>query len=448
MTLALTQHFANWGTELDYSDIPSDVVKVARHAIFDVLGVIAVGGVHPVVQSLQKIFGADSGSCSAIGSSQTLSATAAAMINGTAAHVWDFDDTSYTGIMHGTAVIFPTTLAIAQETGASEDELIAAFVVGSEVAYTLADMCTHSHYFSGWWSTTTFGLAGATASASYLYKLNADQFSNAIGMAAAAASGGKSVFGTDAKSILVGEAARRAVDFAKLAATGLTGPITGFEDPRGYFALLNNGKVVQEEAETLGKRWKLLDPGLLFKTSPVCSAAHAAIDQLGQLIASESVKVDNILLIEAKVPDLVYISLVYDQPKTPQQAQFSLPYALACTLLHGCVRLEDLDPAEVVSSEKQALMKKVRVIKSEELSSSEMRAHSPEGTMIVLTLMDGKILEGFCGQAYGMPERPLTKEDRVKKFNSCMKFGKLLKRQEEPAYNNLFNLIEDVFSMR
>ncbi len=49
------------------------------------------------------------------------------------------------------------TLAVAEECGADEDELLRAFVAGWEIAYTLAYMCTHCHYFCGWWSTATLG---------------------------------------------------------------------------------------------------------------------------------------------------------------------------------------------------------------------------------------------------------------------------------------------------
>ncbi len=446
MSIAFSQQVADWSTSLDFDEIPDDVIKAAQRSVFDTLGVIAAGASHSVVSSLIKVYGDNTGPCSAISSKRKLTAEAAAIVNGAAAHAWDFDDTSYTGIMHGSAVVLPAALAAAQETDASEEEFISAFIVGSEVAYTLAEICTHSHYFSGWWSTATFGLSGATAAAACLYGLDRAQFTCAMGMCGAAAGGGKIVFGTDGKPFLVGETARRGVEFAKTAAAGLSGPINGFENPGGFYDLLNKGVTEAEAIQSLGARWRMLEPGLLIKTNPVCSAAHAAIDQLSSLMNEAGVDAGQILRVDAEVPKLVYISLIYARPETPQQAQFSLPYALACTLMHGCVRLDDLLEAEITSSEKQSLMDKVSMTLSQELSSDQMRRLHPESAKITLHLIDGSSLSGFCGQAYGMPSRPLTENDLTDKFQSCMEFAGLSSRGKPEKIQKLLILSDEVMS--
>ena len=83
------------------------------------------------------------------GSSARLSPAGAALANGTAGHVLDFDDTSYTGIMHGTAVVFPAALAAAGIARADGRRLLEAFVAGSEVSYSIALLCSESHYHKG-----------------------------------------------------------------------------------------------------------------------------------------------------------------------------------------------------------------------------------------------------------------------------------------------------------
>jgi 2-methylcitrate dehydratase PrpD len=54
----------------------------------------------------------------------------AAWANGALAHLLDFDDT---GFSHPTACILPATLAMAEESGATGGELVAAVCVGLEV---------------------------------------------------------------------------------------------------------------------------------------------------------------------------------------------------------------------------------------------------------------------------------------------------------------------------
>ncbi len=422
MKTALAKHFADWSIALKAGDVPAEVLATARRAILDTLGVTLAGGAHAKTRALARTLPNTPGRCS-LASGGTGNAETAALVNGMAAHAWDFDDTSYTGIMHGSAVVLPVALALAEEAGLAEEAMTLAFIAGSEVTYTLAELCTHDHYFKGWWSTATFGLIGATASAARLIGLKAEAAAHAIGMAAGSAGGGKTVFGTDAKPYLVGDVARRAIGCARAAQAGLTGPIDAFEDPRGFLALLNGGQAKPDEAEGLGRRWRLVAPGLFFKTSPVCSAAHAAIDETAGLMTRASAGPSDVEMIEAAVPELVAISLVHPRPSTLAESQFSLPYALACAVLYGRVRLQDLAEGEIAKSEKTELMERVKVSVAQDLSTAEMRTRFPESARIGLRLKDGRRLDGFCGEAYGMPGRPLTKEDLVSKFADCLGFA-------------------------
>src|SRR5690348_14092508 len=59
----------------------------------------------------------DEGRCTVIGHSRPLSAAAAALVNGTAAHGEDFDDTFEGGPVHAGAVIVPAVLAACERHG-------------------------------------------------------------------------------------------------------------------------------------------------------------------------------------------------------------------------------------------------------------------------------------------------------------------------------------------
>ena len=413
-TPSIARRFAKFACGLERLD--SEVRAAADRAMLDTLGVMLAGGAHPSVRALAGASTRGEGRAT-LATGGRADAETAALVNGTAAHVWDFDDTSYTGIMHGSAVVLPAALGLAQETGSGADALRRAFVAGSEVAYTLADLCTHAHYFDGWWSTVTLGLTGATAAAGCLLELDEDAMTSAIGLAAAATGGGKAVLGTDAKPLLVGDAARRAVTLARAARAGLTGPEDAFESSNGYLKLLNRGEAREAELETIGRRWRLCDPGLLFKTSPICSAALSAIEQMNALMAELGARADEVAGVHAEVPKLVYESLVFPNPSTPQEMQFSLPYALACAAIHGRVRFEDLVP-EAISPEKAAIMARVSVKRAPDLSSDEMRAKYPESIRLTLILNDGRSATGFCGTARGMPERPLSDEELLDKFRA------------------------------
>lgn len=415
----IADRFGEWCASLTHQTIPDDVCNIADRALIDTVGVIAAGGCHSLVKRMAKTVGSETGP-SAVVAKGFSSPQTAALVNGAAAHAYDFDDTSYTGIMHGSAVILPAILAVADEIKCNREKLITAFIVGSEIVYTLADSLTHSHYFKGWWSTGTLGLIGATAAVAKVYGLDKEKTTAAIGFAAAGACGTKAIIGTDCKAYFVGDAARRAVDFAKAAAAGLSGPLDAIESNRGFVPLLNGGILESDHISTLGQRWRLKDPGLLFKSYPVCSAAHAVIEQTVTLLTEAQCSNSQIDTVICEVPELVDISLVYDTPTNAQQAQFSLHFAVACAICHGGVRLKDLNSEYITSPEVRTLMGRVVKKVDPALSTDAIREKYPESARVTIVLKNGQRFGGFCGEAYGMPGRPLSNEDLITKFINCL----------------------------
>ena len=74
--------------------------------------------------------GASGGSSLVFGGSARTNALDAALVNGTAAHALDFDDCNNTIGGHPSAPILPALIALADETGASGRDFIAAYVAG------------------------------------------------------------------------------------------------------------------------------------------------------------------------------------------------------------------------------------------------------------------------------------------------------------------------------
>jgi 2-methylcitrate dehydratase PrpD len=412
--------------------------------MLDTLGVMIAGGAHGDIQNLATIWPTAGGQCGVVTGARA-NAEGGALINGSAAHFWDFDDTSYTGIMHGSAVILPVVLALAQETGASEEEARTAFIIGSEITYTLADICAPQHYFHGWWSTVTLGLIGATAAAARLIGCSQTQIAEAIGLAASASGGGKSVFGTNAKPFLVGDCAQRAIRFARFIAAGLSGPTKAMAGQGGFLHLLSNDAYDLTQAETLGQRWRLVDPGLLVKLNPVCSAAHAAIEEIARLTYHTGLSPDEIERIQIEVPHLVRISLIHDHPVTSAQAQFSLPFAAACAVLNGKVRLRDLNSEMVNAATTQALMAKVKITEAPDLSTQDARRRHPESARIAIALKAGGKRSGFCGQAYGMPAAPLSDIHFLQKFHDCLAFAGCTAHSSDLLSAEFLPVAEDLF---
>ena len=436
---SITGHFAHWAHSLDLEDIPHEVVRQARRAQLDPIGVICAGARHDVTQTTRHGFlSQDQGSCSVTGGGKSTAGTAA-LVNGVAAHAYDFDDASHTGIMHGSAIIIPAVLAVMEEVEATDAQALAAIVAGSEISYTLADALTHRHYVRGWWSTATVSIIGATAATAKLYGLTADGIEHAIALAAASAGGSRSIVGYDAKPFLCGYVARNAVELACAAGAGICGPPDVFESDHGFFSLLNDRFQDPAQFDTLGSKWRLVEPGLLFKRYPVCSSALAGIEQSVLLRQDYKFEIDEIAELRCYVPELVANALIFDDPQTIQQAQFSLPFCIACALHYRDFGLEHLSPTVLSDPDVRATMAKVSKITDPDLCTEEMRMKFPECTRIEIRLNNGTVLDGTCLSAQGMPSRPLTDDNLAKKFRACATFANLETPEIDEAIAALMN---------
>src|SRR3954453_14658756 len=91
-------------------DVPAPVREKYIDLAVDVIGLIVTARNEDYVRATLAACD-DDGPCTAIGHARTLTAAAAALVNGTAAHGEDFDDTFEGGPVHAGAVVIPAVLA-------------------------------------------------------------------------------------------------------------------------------------------------------------------------------------------------------------------------------------------------------------------------------------------------------------------------------------------------
>src|SRR5262245_25635304 len=90
--------------------LPAPVRERAGQLLIDIVGLCIAARATDYVRSV--LTAADTGGgCTAIGHASTYDAGTAALINGTAAHGEDFDDTFEGGPVHSSVVIIPAVLA-------------------------------------------------------------------------------------------------------------------------------------------------------------------------------------------------------------------------------------------------------------------------------------------------------------------------------------------------
>lgn len=260
-------------------------------------------------------------------------------------HALDFDDYHATFRGHPTTVVLSALMALSHKAPAvGVQAFLDAYIVGVELAGRLGKAIGTRHYSAGFHSTATLGTVAATGAACRLLNLTLSQTQIALGLAATQASGLRSQFGSAAKPLHAGLAARSAVGSALLAKAGFAGQADGVVE--SFLQALGFGaEQPQQLLEGWGAPWRIVSPGLEFKRYPTCggthSAAEAAFVLREQLLTPDGPDIGAIDHIEVSFPPGADTAPNIIAPRNGVEARFSLEYVIADALINGSVALEN-----------------------------------------------------------------------------------------------------------
>lgn len=365
-------HIESWNRyrNLRYQALPERVKTVAGQCVLDWFACAIAGSEEPLSGILRAEFEHRHGACTVIGAELKVDALTAALLNGSAGHALDFDDTSASIGCHATAPVFPAALALAEELGASGERLMTAFVVGVEVEGRVGNGLGPEHYGKGWHTTSTLGVFGAAAAAAHLLGFDDRQFGMAIGLAASQASGLKANFGTMTKPFHAGHAAERGLLAARLAARGFTANADAVAANQGLAQAAGTGSLNIAKLAHIADRWLIEDS--LFKYHAACYLTHAAIESTLRLRTRVSAADLSAVTVTVN-PALLDVCAIM-APRTGLEGKFSLTGTTAMAFLG----IDTGDPGNFVDAvvqreDVQSLLKKVRIETDASLSNMQAR---------------------------------------------------------------------------
>ena len=409
-------------TETTYEQLPKELVDLSKQAIIDTIGVSLAGWHEPAVETVKKIYSNQAGVASLWGEAQQLDCENAALINGTASHVLDYDDASAGVIIHPSAPILAAITPLAEKLSSSGQAVITAYAIGTEVMVRIGQVMGIKHYNLGWHATNTLGTIGAAAACAYLLRLNVEQCTHAIAIAASMAGGLQKNFGSMTKSLHVGLAAAQGIQAAKLAEQGFTGNSQIFGS-RGFFLAFSglDDEVVLQNATSpieFGTPYDLLT-GLSVKKFPCCFATHRFIQGALLLKEEHQLHLDMIEEIVLRAQPRSLLPLVHSRPATGLQGKFSAEYTVLAALLDGHVRLSSFEDAQVQRADIQNRLANVHVLKLDE-TEEEKRLNRRLPIEIQIKLKDGQMYEKTVLHAPGSIETPLSETEHREKWVSCL----------------------------
>lgn len=309
--------------------------RLCIRSILDTMGAMLLGSKTPVVQRTLTIT-EGSGRATVAGIGRNFSMRDAAFLNGISGHELELDDTASSNLGHPTVAVLPTLLAIGEETGASGAQLIQAFAVATEVECKLGRICAHALHERGWHASSITGVIGAAAGGAYLLKLDQKKTEHCLGLAASMASGVRENFGTDTKSVHIGKCASDGVLAALLAGAGYTASAAALDGREGYLYEYTNQRFEPfgaDWAETLGRAYDIASPGFAIKQYPSCSSTHRAVDAFVDLAKEHHFTAEEIASVRVELSAAALRELVTPDPKTGDEAKFSVGFQVALYLL-------------------------------------------------------------------------------------------------------------------
>ncbi|HTT05523.1 MAG TPA: MmgE/PrpD family protein [Steroidobacteraceae bacterium] len=408
----VTARLARYAREISLADYPADVRHQGARTLLNWLG-CAIGGSHDaaVVHAAAALTPfAGPPQAQLLGRTERVDALTAALINGIAGHVLDYDDTHLKTIIHPAASVVPALLALAQHQRVSGAQFLNALLIGVETECRIGNAVYPSHYELGWHITGTCGVFGAAAACGRLLDLSQEQMVWALGLAASQPVGLKIQFGTDTKSFHPGRAAQGGLLAALLAQQGFTAAAASLEGRDGWGQALSRAHDWSQITAGLGTHFE--SALNTYKPFACGIVTHPAIDAAIQLrnayALGEPVGERSIRSIQLQANPLVLSLTGKHSPQSGLDGKFSIYHCIAAAIVFGAAGVHQFTDAAVRDPRVIALRDRVSV--------QTDPAVSTEQCTLTIALADGRRLSRHIEHAIGSLERPMSDAQLEGKF--------------------------------
>jgi 2-methylcitrate dehydratase PrpD len=442
----LTRAIAAFVSNIGFDDAPGRSIEAATLGFTDCLGVMMAGADEPAVRIVSGMLDTvtrRNAACQ-IPSGRLLSPSDAALVNGVAAHVMDYDDVAMAA--HPSAVLVPAILAEGCALDASGKDAVTAYIAGYETWAQLDSLASDPLQNRGFHPTAILGAVAAGAACARIRRLDPERTAHAIGIAASLASGLVANFGTMTKSLHAGRAAQSGVVAARLATDGFTASPDILEHANGFLRAYFPPATLRFGAtEELGVRWRLADRGIDIKRYPTCYATHRSIDAMLTLVQEHGLRPEAVSSIDVHTGVAQLRLLRNPAPRNSLEAKFSMNFAVAAALIARRVSLAELTDEFVCRPDVIAMAAKVRCTTTEDKMPGD-ELFAPDDRVSVRLASGEAIATPPVTHAKGSWKQPLGQKEIEEKFLECASVA-IARDAARPLFERLWNLT-DVLSLR
>jgi 2-methylcitrate dehydratase PrpD len=405
----LQEKMAEFIADLKFDHLPADIVHDAKYRVLDWIGCALAGTAAQPSRIITELVRETGGIMQAtlLRSGVIVPVCQAALANGVAGHLAEFDDGHRMAIAHPGSIAVPTALAVAESFGRTGKDVLTAVVAGYEVIIRLGMAITPSHY-EYWHTTSTCGVFGAGAAASLLLRLDKQKTQMALGIAGTMSSGLQETFGTNAKPLNIGHACQSGIQAALLAGKGLTGPTDIIMGKKGFIPATSTEHDITPLTEINDHRF--ISNTAFYKMYSSCGHTHSPLDAVFKLMSEHDLAVQDIQQIVVETYQTSVALTGQLKNSNEDAAKFSLPYCIAAALVCKAVTLTEFTAEKLQDPVILNLAGKVRVIEDPEASNAFPQRHAT----VRVELNNKKVFEKKVAGADDAPRY----DDIEKKFLS------------------------------
>ena len=378
------EQLATFVAETQWEDIPQAVRSHAKLVLLDTVGVILAGSLRPEVQRLRERLR------SAAGSGATVYAPGcprydprtAALLNGIAGRAIELCEGLRLVSGQAAVQIVPGILATSEHESLAGGDVLAALVLGYEVAGRLATAFTARPLAH---QNGQVSLLAAAAAGARVRALSAEEVSRAIRVAAP-------LVLTPSYNHVVAGATALNVAGAMSSFVGSLAPelvLAGFEtyDDAVEEALSElAGCAFDSEllVEDLGTRWHITQN--YFRLYACCNPIHGALDCLSSILDTLRPRPEDIERIDIATYRFASVMRNADPPNF-FASKYSLPHAAAVMIVRGDVSHSAMDDSALLDPAIAALRHRVQVTEDPAMSAVAPRLRP---SRVTVTLKDGR----------------------------------------------------------
>ena len=405
------EKLARFVAETQWEDIPQSVQAHAKLVLLDTLGVILAGAERPEMRQLRDRLVATAGAGATVfarGWAKHDPRTAA-LLNGIAGRSIELCEGLRFVSGQAAMQTLPGAVAVGEHLGSSGRELLAAFVLGYEVAGRLAGGFTPRPLAH---QNGQVSLLAAAAAGARLYSLDAAGVSGAMRIATTlllTPSYTNAVAGATTLNVAGGMSGLAAALAPELALAGFTAQPDAIEEALGN--LVGSSFNTDGLLDELGSNWQITRN--YFRLYACCNPIHPALDCLQEALAELHPQPDEVARIDVST---YRFASVMRNPDPPNYfaSKYSLPHSAAAMVVRGSAGYAALDDSALSDPAITALRHRVQVTEDPAMSAVAPRLRPAR---VTLTLTDGRQSTHACESHRGDFQQPFAASEIRKKFH-------------------------------